>query len=175
MENEIIENGTSDKKRRVHKLLGYETEGAEQLISAMNILIANYSVHYQKLRNYHWNVKGSDFFDIHEKFEEQYNFAKVAIDDLSERVRVFGGTPMSTMKEYLEASDIKETGTDLNSMEMVKEIIRDYRTLLEHLFTLVEVALEHGDSGTEDLAKGIIKKLEKNHWMMNSFSYGSDS
>lgn len=175
MENDIIERVKIDKKRGIHKQLGYETEDAKDLISAMNVLIANYTVHYQKLRNFHWNVKGADFFDIHEKFENQYNEAKVAIDDIAERVRVFGGTPMSTMKEYLEVSEVKEASSDLNSMLMVKEIINDYRILLEKLFGLVEISLEHGDSGTEDLAKNIIKKLEKNHWMMSAFSYGSDS
>lgn len=170
MENEILEN---EKNKRTHKKLGYSTEEAAEIIAAMNVLIANYSVHYQKLRNYHWNVKGPDFFDIHEKFEEQYNEAKVAIDDLAERVRVFGSTPLSTMKEYLQISDIEETGTDLTSTEMVKEILTDYRTLLEHLFGLVEVSLDNGDSGTEDLAKGIIKSLEKHHWMLTSFVHGS--
>ena len=173
MNNDILEKDMTGKKKRIHKKMGYSTLEAAQIVESMNTLIANYSVHYQKLRNYHWNVKGSDFFDVHEKFEEQYNEAKVAIDDIAERVRVFGSTPLSTMKEYLEISDIKETGTDLESMEMVKEILQDYRMLLEHLFSLVETSLEYGDSGTEDLAKGIIKKLEKNHWMMTSFAHGS--
>ncbi len=170
MENTILENGMAEMKKRVHKKLGYSTSEASELIMVINTLIANYSVHYQKLRNYHWNVKGPEFFDVHEKFEEQYNEAKVDIDDLAERVRVFGSTPMSTMKEYLENSDIQETSTDLKAMEMVKEILKDYRILLEHLFTLVEVSLQHGDSGTEDLAKQIIKRLEKHHWMMTSFT-----
>jgi starvation-inducible DNA-binding protein len=173
MENGILERERTVKTKRTHKKLGYSTREAAEIIGSMNILIANYSVHYQKLRNFHWNVKGADFFDIHEKFEDQYNEAKVAIDDLAERVRVFGSTPLSTMKEYLEISDIKESGTDLQSMEMVKEILNDYKILLEHLFSLVEISLEHGDSGTEDLAKGIIKKLEKHHWMMTAFTHGS--
>src|SRR5690606_33776932 len=99
--------------------LGWTSEETEIISRVLNELLANYSVHYQKLRNYHWNVKGSDFFDLHEQFESQYNEARDNIDAIAERIRVFGKTPMSTMREYLETSEIKETGTDLASDIMV--------------------------------------------------------
>ena len=40
------------------------TSTADQL----NTLLADYQVHYQKLRNYHWNVRGPMFFELHLKF-----------------------------------------------------------------------------------------------------------
>src|SRR3954471_5284565 len=100
--------------------LGWSTEETEAITRTLNQLLANYSVHYQKLRNFHWNVKGSDFFDLHERFEQQYNEAFNNIDAIAERIRVFGETPLSTMKDYLETADIKETGTDLDSDIMVR-------------------------------------------------------
>src|SRR5918993_5845776 len=78
--------------------LGWTAKETGKISSALNSLLANYSVHYQKLRNYHWNVKGSDFFDLHEQFEIQYNEALQSIDEIAERIRVFGKTPLSTMK-----------------------------------------------------------------------------
>ena len=174
------ENGTTSEavtkpkmKKRAFARLGYSKMETVELIDALNKLLANYSVHYQKLRNFHWNVKGADFFDVHEQFENQYNDAKVAIDDIAERIRVFGQTPLSTMREYLESSEIKESGTDLAAMEMVKEIIKDYEVLLEYMFNVIEMAIEHGDSGTEDMVKGFVKFTEKNHWMMTAFSQNS--
>lgn len=168
------ENGTmlkeEETKKRVFKKLGYSKLETAEIVDAMNKLIANYSVHYQKLRNFHWNVKGADFFDIHEQFEEQYDKAKKAIDDLAERIRVFGQTPQSTMHEYLETSEIKESPTDLPAMDMVKEILKDYRILLEYMFNVLEIAIENGDSGTEDMVKKFIKRTEKYHWMMTAFS-----
>jgi starvation-inducible DNA-binding protein len=130
-------------------------------------------VHYQKLRNFHWNVKGPDFFDVHEQFEIQYETAKSAIDEIAERIRVFGLTPLSTLRDYLEHAEIKESGYELSAVEMVQSIIEDYRILLEQMFKVVEIALENGDSGTEDMMKGYIKTVEKNHWMMTAFSHKS--
>ncbi|MCL4167032.1 UNVERIFIED_CONTAM: hypothetical protein GTU68_033806 [Idotea baltica] len=173
MSNSNLESLQTDKetKKRVYARLGYTKLETAELVDALNKLLANYSVHYQKLRNFHWNVKGSDFFDIHEKFEDQYNDVKVVADDIAERIRVFGQTPYSTMKEFLQHSDIKESGTDLTGLEMVKEILRDYENLLESMFNILEITIEVGDSGTEDMIKGFVKKTEKNHWMLTAFAH----
>lgn len=159
------------KKKRVYAKLGYTKLETAGMVDALNKLLANYSVHYQKLRNFHWNVKGADFFDVHEKFEEQYNVAKVAIDDIAERIRVFGQTPFSTMRDYLENAEIKEAGTSLTALEMVREILKDYEILLENMFKVIEVSIDIADRGTEDMIKGFVKKTEKNHWMMTAFSH----
>lgn len=165
----MIAHTTSTKK--IEPRLGYTKLETAEMVEVMNRLIANYSVHYQKLRNFHWNIKGPDFFELHEQFEIQYNYAKVAIDDLAERIRVFGQTPLSTMREYLENSEIKESGTDLSSIEMISEILRDYELLLEQMFNVIEMAMENGDSGTEDMLKKFVKNTEKNHWMLTAFSH----
>jgi starvation-inducible DNA-binding protein len=149
--------------------LGWSTEETEVITSSLNALLANYSVHYQKLRNYHWNVKGHDFFDLHEQFELQYNEARENIDGIAERIRVFGKTPLSTMRDYLDQAEIKETTTDLQSDIMVREILSDYRILLDSMFAVVDVSVEHGDSGTEEMVKQFIHAIEKHHWMLSSF------
>jgi starvation-inducible DNA-binding protein len=157
-----------EKRNKLIKL-GWTTAETERITNALNELLANYSVHYQKLRNYHWNVKGSDFFDLHEQFELQYNEARDHIDDIAERIRVFGMTPLSTMKDYLSVSEILETGPDLSSEAMVREILGDYRLLLAYMFTVVDVATNQNDSGTEEMVKVFINGIEKHHWMLTAF------
>lgn len=149
--------------------LGWGTAETEKITRALNALLANYHIHYQKLRNYHWNVKGSDFFDLHEQFETQYTEALKNIDDIAERIRIFGETPMSVLKDYLETSEIKETGTNLSSELMVREILSDYRILLQYMISCVEVAAEEKDSGTEEMVKVFINQVEKHHWMLSAF------
>jgi len=149
--------------------LGWTAQETEKISHALNELLANYSVHYQKLRNFHWNVKGSDFFDLHEQFEMQYNEALQHIDDIAERIRIFQETPLSTLMEYLETSEIKETSPQLASDLMVREILSDYRILLEHMFSVVEIAAEQNDSGTEEMIKVFIHQIEKHHWMLSAF------
>jgi starvation-inducible DNA-binding protein len=149
--------------------LGWSTTEIEDITKSLNYLLANYTIHYQRLRNYHWNVKGSDFFDLHEQFEKQYSEAILNIDDIAERIRIFGKTPLSTLREYLETAELKETGSQLSSELMVRELLSDYRILLQYMFAVVDVAVEHGDSGTEEMVKKFINSIEKHHWMLSAF------
>ncbi|WP_306643354.1 Dps family protein [Sanyastnella coralliicola] len=172
-DNGQLKNGTETKKverLRPHALIGYQKDHAKKLSGALNVLLANYAVHYQKLLNFHWNVKGPDFFDVHEKFEQEYNKAKEIIDDVAERIRIFGMKPMSTMKAYLNTANIREVESDLTSDQMIEEILSDYQILLESLVDVLDTAIEIGDGGTEDLMKGYIKYVENNHWMWTAFS-----
>lgn len=159
-----------EKRQRPYRKIGFVKMEVDLMVEALNVLLANYQVHYQKLRNYHWNVVGSDFFDIHEQFEIQYNEARENIDEIAERIRVFGRRPMSTLQGYLDFSDIKETLTELSSQDMVNDILNDYQILLEKMVAVVDVAIDNGDLGTEDIIKTYIKSLEKYHWMMTAFN-----
>ena len=52
---------------------------------------------------------------------------------------------------------------------MVRELLSDYRVLLQYLSAVVQIASEQHDAGTENMVKGFIKKIEKHHWMLSSF------
>ncbi len=151
---------------KTYSRLGFSGLDTAEMVTTMNKVLANYHVFYQKLRNYHWNVKGSDFFDLHEKFEELYTSAVTNIDEIAERIRVFGKTPMSTLAEYLQVSDIKETGTDLTPIEMTGQVLADIETLDGFLVEVAEAANEVGDMATMDLMNSMIRSLEKQHWML---------
>ena len=84
---------------RTFAKLGFSHLETAEIVLNLNKLLANYHVHYQKLRNFHWNVEGPEFFELHQKFEEQYNEVKVNIDDIAERIRIFDKKPMSTLSE----------------------------------------------------------------------------
>ncbi|MBK6266862.1 DNA starvation/stationary phase protection protein [Marivirga sp. S37H4] len=157
---------TSTKR---YRKLGFDQKETKRLVEAMNTLLANYHLHYQKLRNFHWNVKGADFFDLHEQFEERYDIAKESIDEIAERIRVFGQTPLSNLSDYLEHSNIKEAKTDVPSDDMVKEILKDYEILLSYLTDAMNAAIDIGDVGTEDMLNTFIQDMEKHHWMLSSF------
>lgn len=156
-------------EKRVFKKLGYNKDESEKIVGSLNKLLANYHLHFQKLRNFHWNVKGSDFFDLHEKFEELYDESFSNIDLIAERIRVFGMTPYSLMKEYLQHADIEEVGTDLSSREMVEEVLRDFQILVDNMNECAIKVADLGDTATEDMLIAFIKSLELHHWMLSSF------
>lgn len=158
-----------DNQKVVHKNLGFDVKEKQEVVSSLNALLANYQVHYQKLRNFHWNVKGSDFFDLHQQFEEEYNGVLLQIDEIAERIRTFGATPFSTLKEYLAESNIKESLPGASSDEMVQELLDDYGILMSYLIEAIEASNEVGDIGTADFLTKYMKRMEKRHWMFTAF------
>lgn len=150
--------------------LHWTPDERKRITDPLNTLLANYQVHYQKLRNYHWNVTGADFFDIHENLELQYTEAQANIDLIAERIRVFQARPLSTYAEYLKESTLKEDATVPKSDQMMKNLLADYVTLVDHMSETVDVAMDLADSGTERMVKGFIEQVEKHHWMLSSFT-----
>jgi len=136
---------------------------------SLNRLLANYQIHYQKLRNFHWNIVGPNFFELHEQFEVEYNEVRQQIDTIAERVRILGAKPYSTLKEYLDIAKIKEIPGKLSDYGMVEEIISDYTMLLPMLVNVLEVSRKVEDSSTEDMVTGIIQRMEKRKWMFTAW------
>ncbi|AEH46733.1 Dps family protein [Parageobacillus thermoglucosidasius] len=142
---------------------------SKQLTDIVNKQIANWSVLYIKLHNYHWYVKGSQFFTLHEKFEQLYNEAALHIDELAERLLALGGAPVATMKECLEQSSVKEATGQETAEQMVATIVSDFETMIEELKEGMKIADEVGDETTGDMLLGIHQSLEKHVWMLKSF------
>lgn len=135
----------------------------------LNTLLANYHIHYQKLRNFHWTVYGKNFFELHRQFEEMYNHAQVQIDEIAERILVLGTLPQGNLQAYLKHSSIKEVIQPISPAEMVGEIIRDLDVLTAHLRETISLASSAGDEGTIDLLSTYLKSQEKRQWMLRAY------
>ncbi|MEH6680147.1 MAG: DNA starvation/stationary phase protection protein [Sediminicola sp.] len=139
------------------------------VVVELNTLLADYHMYYQKLRNFHWNILGHNFFDLHEKFEELYTDARIKIDEIAERILTLRYHPMSNYSEYLEASSIEESTISLSDREMVEEILKAHSILLKQMSKVVNKADEIKDEGTIDLIGGYIRTLEKTSWMLDAW------
>jgi len=142
---------------------------SNQLVNVLNKQISNWSVLYIKLHNYHWYVKGGQFFTLHAKFEEFYNEAGLHVDELAERLLSIGGKPSATMKEYLEISSIKEANGKETAEEMVQTIINDFSIIIGELKEGMSLAEELDDETTGDMLLAIHSGLEKHVWMLTAF------
>ncbi|GAB2978791.1 Dps family protein [Mucilaginibacter puniceus] len=152
------------------KKISLNEKEIKPVVDHLNDLLANYHIHYQKLRGCHWNVKGQNFFTLHIKFEELYNNAVLTIDELAERVLTLGKPPISTFADYIKVSKIKEINTiGLKDTAMVKALIDDMATLISLERDIMEISEEAGDDGTNDMINKFMQFKEKNTWMLRSF------
>lgn len=139
------------------------------LIKEMNIQVSSWSVMYTKLHNYHWYVKGHQFFTLHTKFEELYDEATVHMDEIAERILTLGGDPVATLKEHLEQSVVKEAAGKEKSDKMVATVVDDFDKIMTSLKKGMDEAAKEGDDMTEDLLNAIYQSIEKHQWMLNAF------
>ena len=154
--------------------LNMESEKLKPVLIELNTLLADYHMYYQKLRNFHWNILGKNFFDLHEKFESLYTDARVKIDEIAERILTLGFHPVSKLSEYLNISSIKENSPLQTDEEMVNEILKDHSLILLQMRQIIDKASNVKDEGTIDLIGAYIRELEKASWMLSAWTKKSN-
>ncbi|KAA6439115.1 DNA starvation/stationary phase protection protein [Dyadobacter flavalbus] len=141
------------------------------VVDLLNDYLANYHIHYQKLRGCHWNIKGQNFFTLHVKFEELYTNAQQTIDEIAERVLTLGKPPHSRFQDYINESSIQEIDTiGMADLQMVDALLDDMAKLIEMERVLLMATEEAGDDGTNDMVNRFMQFKEKNTWMLRSFA-----
>ncbi|MGG8494961.1 Dps family protein [Tenacibaculum sp. TC6] len=136
----------------------------------LNQLLADYHIYYQKLRNFHWNIVGKNFFELHGKFEEMYIDARVKIDEIAERILTLQYHPISRYSKYLKMASISEETPFQTDTDMVYILLNDHKILLSQMKNVIKKAEEAEDEGTIDMIGGYVKQLEKVSWMLNAWS-----
>ena len=149
--------------------LNLDEKKIETVVNDLNVLLADYHLYYQKLRNFHWNIIGKSFFDLHEKFEELYEDAKMKVDEIAERILTLRHQPISNFSEYLKTSNLKESESDIKDVQMVKILLEDHGSILKQMRKVAKTAEKANDEGTIDLIGGYIRELEKVSWMLETW------
>lgn len=151
-------------------LIGLDKAKSDLVIESLNKLLSSYQVYYQNLRGFHWNVVGSDFYTLHEKFEELYDSAKVSIDEVAERIKMLEGNPFDTYTAYVKNSSIPEESGVKDPKSCVSKTISNLQALLDEERKVVVLAEDSGDEVTVDLMVGFMEYQEKTIWMLASYN-----
>ncbi|WGK64741.1 Dps family protein [Croceiramulus getboli] len=149
--------------------LNLDTKKSAKTVDQLNILLADYHLYYQKLRNFHWNIVGRSFFDLHEQFEQMYDDAKIKVDEIAERILTLRHQPTSNYSDYLKSSNLSESPSDISDHKMIDILLDDHGAILKQMTKVVETADKNGDEGTIDLIGAYIRELEKTSWMLDAW------
>jgi starvation-inducible DNA-binding protein len=154
--------------------IGLADEQREGVVTLLNTLLADEYLLYTKTRNYHWNVVGPQFNDLHKFFEAQYNDLSEIVDDVAERARSLGGNALGTMAEFVKHSRLKEqAGHYPEAHRMIVNLRADHETIIQRLRVDLETCIEvYHDAGTNDFLTGLMEKHEKMAWMLRAFLEG---
>lgn len=151
--------------------IGLDSKQRNGVVAILNTVLADEYVLYTKTRNFHWNVTGPRFNDLHKFFESQYDGIDESIDEIAERARALGAVSLGSMAEFLKSTRLKEhAGAELDADEMIAALLADHEAIIRNLRADVQKADEKfGDTGTADFLTGLMEGHEKMAWMLRSY------
>lgn len=150
--------------------LNMQDEKLLPVVMDLNTLLSDYHMYYQKLRSFHWNILGKNFFDLHEQFEDMYNDAQIKIDEIAERILTLRHHPVSKFSDYIKIATVQEESAMISDQKMIETLLNDHKIILEQMSSVIDSAENAGDEGTIDLVGAYIRELEKTSWMLNAWT-----
>lgn len=156
--------------------IGLGEDARAGVVQILDRLLADEYVLYTKSRNYHWNVTGPQFNDLHTFFESQYEALDRIVDEVAERARSLGGRPIATLAGFLQQARLKEDAKPApDARTMIGNLLADHEAIIRTLRADLETAADrHKDMGTSDFLTGLMEQHEKMGWMLRAFLEGRE-
>ena len=154
----------------MESFIGIRKEDILQITESLSKLLADEFLLYTKTRNAHWNVEGTDFYNMHLFFESQYNQLDIIMDSVAERIRTLGHYAPATLKDFLELTHLTEISrSENNSPGLIRDLLRDHESIIIFLRGKIELfASELKDYGTIDFLTSLMESHEKMAWMLRA-------
>ena len=160
---------TKTKSRMFRTQVNLPAEKREELIALLNTSVATVFDLYSQTKQAHWNVKGAQFYQLHELFDELAGEVIGFVDELAERAVALGGTAMGTARMAGHASILPEYPADaVEGKKHVALLVERYGIYANHLRAAIDQADELGDKGTSDLYTGMCRTADKQTWFLEA-------
>lgn len=117
----------------------------------------------------HWNVKGLDFLQLHELFDELAGELEAYVDMIAERITALGGTALGTARIAATASILPEYPLDIaDGVAHVTALADRFAAYGQHLRRAIDQTGELGDADTSDLYTEISRTIDKRLWFLEA-------
>lgn len=150
--------------------VGLTKEQRAGVVAILKKTLADAAVLSTKTRNFHWNVTGPHFGDLHKLFESQYEQIEASIDEIAENIRYFGEPSPGSLAEFLAATRLKEEpGAIIKAPAMVAALLADHEAFIQATRKDIDTAAEkYKAADVADFLTGLLQSHEKMAWMLRS-------
>ena len=151
--------------------IGISDTDRAAVAGALSRLLADTYTLYLKTHNYHWNVTGQRFRDLHLMFEEQYNELALAVDNVAERIRTLGAKAPGSYAAFAKLSSIADADDEQgppSAEEMLKHLADDNAGVVRTAREALELAEKANDESSASLISDRMVTHEKSAWMLRS-------
>lgn len=140
----------------------------EELVNKMNELQATTFALYLKAHNFHWNVRGKDFSQLHSFFGDFYEEVFDAVDVTAEQIRALGVPAIGALGEYHKQSRITDELAVPSASQMIFTLYYDNKTLIDVLNEVHALASAAKLYGLINFIEGRLDVHHKHQWMLNA-------
>lgn len=148
--------------------LGIDDAQREQIAESLKKLLADSYTLYLMTHNFHWNVTGPRFRDLHLMFEEHYTELATAVDEIAERIRTLGVYAPGSYKQFSQLSSIAEVDEIPKDFEMVEILQKAHEQVVKTAREVLALAAEADDESTASLVSDRMVIHEKTAWMLRA-------
>ncbi|MDY6983680.1 MAG: Dps family protein [Pseudomonadota bacterium] len=148
--------------------IGIDQNQRTQIADGLKVLLADSYTLYLQTHNFHWNITGPQFRDLHLMFEEQYTELADAVDLIAERIRTLGVAAPGTYKAFAELSNIQETEGVPSATDMITILTKGHEQVVKTCREVLKPAQEADDESTASLVSDRMRLHEKTAWMLRS-------
>lgn len=140
-----------------------------QMVELLNQQLADMFDLYSQTKQAHWNIKGMDFIQLHEFFDDLAEQVLPYVDSIAERATAIGGVAMGTARMSAANSTLPEfPQTAFDGKSMVGALVEAYGHVANSLRSAIDTAEEAGDADTTDLFTQISGDMDKHLWFLEA-------
>ena len=141
----------------------------EDLVAQLKVTQATLFSFMVKAMNFHWNVTGPQFSEMHEFFGGIYTQAQLDVDMVAEHIRFCDAKAPGALSKFMELSKITDTVVDVSASGMITELDTNIKTVMEELRKTRNAADLAGRIGIGNDLEGRIAAYDKTAWMIRSY------
>ncbi|WP_440906325.1 Dps family protein [Catenovulum sp. SX2] len=150
--------------------IGINEQDRVAVAEGLKRLLADSYTLYLQTHNFHWNVTGAQFRELHLMFEEHYTELAVAVDDIAERIRTLGVYAPGTYKAFAQLSSIEEVDDIPSGSAMVEILTKSHEQVVKTARQVLKTAQDANDESSAALVSDRMRIHEKTAWMLRAMN-----
>lgn len=148
--------------------MGINKAAREKIAAGLKVLLADSYTLYLQTHNFHWNVTGPQFRELHLMFEEHYTELATAVDEIAERIRTLDVFAPGTYKAFASLSNIKEIEDIPPAEEMIEILTQGHEQVVKTCREVLKTAQKEEDESSAALVSDRMRIHEKTAWMLRA-------
>jgi len=121
-----------------------------------------------KAQNFHWNVEGPLFVQLHELFGNIYEEVYGSIDTFAEELRALQLYTPASLQKFSMLSLVQDENDVQDFQSMLRELLTDSEKMAQLYKVVFDMAEANGDHGLADFFAGRQDAHKKHSWMLRS-------